>query len=290
MRRRRLSAFAIACLAALVVAVEPAAAQSVNRDLFDQLNTQLLYVALPLTLFVEIILVYAVVRFRDNPDPRPTIADPSLEITWTVATAVILLFVGFSAYTVLGSPYLSPTQNVAADPPAADSVPPDAVVIEAVGYQFAWEFRYRAANVTTRGELVVPTDRDVYVRLTSEDVIHSLFVPRWGVKQDAFPGKYTLIRTKVYEPGTYRAYCAELCGVGHSRMRANATAVSNATYRSWLDAHADQHGVTDVPVPENGSGTPPPEDVPDAPENASDVTGNESDGSGTETGGNESSA
>lgn len=286
MRRRRLPALAVACLAAMVVAVEPAAAQSVNRDLFDQLNTQLLYVALPLTLFVEIILVYAVFRFRDNPDPRPTIADPPLEITWTVATAVILLFVGFSAYTVLGSPYTSPTQNVAADPGEAEAVPPDAVVVEAVGYQFAWEFRYPDANVTTRGELVVPADRDVYVRLTSRDVIHSLFVPRWGIKQDALPGTWTLVRTEVYEPGTYRAYCAELCGVGHSRMRANATAVSNETYQSWLAAHADQHGVTDAPVPQNGSGTPAPEDVPDPPANASDVAGNGSDPSGSESDGN----
>ncbi|WP_255150873.1 cytochrome c oxidase subunit II [Halorarius halobius] len=253
MRRRRLGTLALAALAVVWLFAAPAAAQSVNRDLFEQLNTQLLYVALPLTVFVEVILVYAVVRFRGNPDPKPTIADPPLEITWTAATAVILLFVGFSAYTVLATPYMSPAGSAAAAVENPETAPDDAVVVDVVAYQFGWEARYPAANVSTQGELVVPTDREVYLRLRSQDVIHSLFVPDWGIKQDVFPGQTTLVRTRVYEPGSYRIYCAELCGVGHSRMRATATAVPDSTYREWLDDHRNETGVTDAPRPANAT-------------------------------------
>lgn len=257
MRRRRVFTLALATVFALAVFVGPAAAQSINRELFDELNTQLLYVGLPLAVFVEIILIYAVVKFRNNPDPKPTIADPPLEVTWTIATGVILLFVGFSSYAVLGSPYMSPVSDAQANTNQAESIPPDAVVVEAVSYQYAWEFHYPESNVTTRGKLVVPLNQDVYIRLTSQDVIHSLFIPDLGVKQDAFPGQHTLVQMNVFKPGVYQAYCAELCGAGHSRMRADAIAVSPQKYDSWLSTHANQSGVTETPTPANSTTATP---------------------------------
>ncbi|RBI58991.1 cytochrome c oxidase subunit II [halophilic archaeon] len=215
---------------AVVVVAEPAAAQSVNRQLIDQLNFQLLYVAIPLTLFVELILVYAVYRFRNNDDPLPTAEAPSLEITWTVATAIILLFVGVAAYSVLSNPYISPNQSGN----AAGDIPEDAVVVRGLAYQWDWQFSYPEQNVTDQEELVLPANRDVYVRMTSKDVIHSLYVPELGVKQDVFPGRTTAIHTRVFEPGTYRGYCAELCGVGHSEMRTTVRVLPPDDYRDWL--------------------------------------------------------
>ncbi|PSQ48968.1 cytochrome c oxidase subunit II, partial [Halobacteriales archaeon SW_12_67_38] len=85
----------------LMIAVEPAAAQSINRALIRNLNRQLLYVAAPLAILVETILFYAVWRYRDNNDPTPTKENRSLEITWTLATAIVLLFVGFASFNVL---------------------------------------------------------------------------------------------------------------------------------------------------------------------------------------------
>ena len=212
------------------VAVEPAAAQSVNSRLIDQLNFQLLYVAIPLALFVELILVYAVYRFRDNDDPLPTADDPSLEITWTVATAIILLFVGVAAYNVLGNPYISPDPEIA----AGEEVPEDAVVVRGLAYQWNWEFSYPEHGVTDQRELVLPANRDVYVRMTSKDVIHSLFVPDLGVKQDVFPGRTTVVHTRVFEPGVYQGFCTELCGAGHSRMRTTVRVLPQDEYRDWL--------------------------------------------------------
>ncbi|WP_121820785.1 cytochrome c oxidase subunit II [Halostella salina] len=237
-RFRRAALATLAAAGLLTLFVAPAAAQSVNRELIDDLNTQLLYVALPLTVFVEVILIYAVVRFRDNETPKPTIDSPPLEVTWTIATAIILLFVGVSAYVVLTSPYIS-TAN--------DEVGPTDERVHALGYQWGWQFTYPEANVTTQDLLVIPAERNVSVGVTSADVLHSLFVPELGVKQDAFPGKNTTIRTYATETGTYRAYCTEICGAGHSRMRADVVVVDNETYREWLAAHEGETGVTAAP-------------------------------------------
>ncbi|WP_276271847.1 cytochrome c oxidase subunit II [Haloarcula litorea] len=229
MRRSRWVSRLVLLAVGLCLFASPAAAQSVNRAAIDDLNEQLLYVALPLTLFVELTLVYAVYRFRNNDDPRPTVDDPALEITWTAATGAILVFVGVSAFFVLANPYISPA---AASP--ADGELGDETEIEVLGYQWGWEFHYPEANVTTQERLVLPRDRDVLFRLTSADVIHSLYVPKLGLKQDIFPGQETLARTRATRTGSYRLYCAELCGSGHSRMQATVVVLNQSEYDAWL--------------------------------------------------------
>lgn len=244
----------------LVVAVGPVAAQSVNRNLIGQLNRQLLYVALPLTLFVEVILVYAVVRFRDNDDPEPTAENPQLEITWTVATAIVLLFVGVSAFNVLTNPYISPSPDPSAAGADGARLGPgtqsdEGVRVRVLGYQWGWQFTYPGANVTTQGVLVVPRDENVTLRLRSAQVLHSFFVPELGVKQDTFPGYNTTIRTRVFQTGEYRGYCTEFCGEGHARMRARVVVVEPDVYRRWLASHADEREVTAAPTVGGGNAT-----------------------------------
>lgn len=249
-------ALGVACtlLAAPVVAHPGGGGGGTNRGLIDSLNEQLLYVAIPLTLFVLAILVYAVVRFRDNPDPRPTAEDPALEITWTIATAIILVFVGVSAYSVLASPYLSPEYDSAArveldsqSPAAADDA-----VVRVVATQYQWQFTYRDGNVTSRNELVVPAGENVTLAMTSGDVIHSFAVQELGIKQDVFPGTETYVRTSVDDRGTYLAQCLEFCGAGHSYMHATVTVVSPERYREWLAAHEGQRNVTSAPSTRTG--------------------------------------
>lgn len=232
----------------LVLLATPAAAQSPNRRLIDSLNEQLIYVALPLTLFVIAILVYAVVRFRDNDDPEPTAEDPSLEITWTVATAIILLFVGVSAYSVLAGPYMTSGFHLdgeGGDNPAA--IAEDEVVVEVVATQFHWQFTYPEADVTTRNELVIPVDEDVTLAMTSRDVIHSLAIQELGIKQDVFPGSKTYVRTTVDTTGVYQALCIEFCGARHSHMQANVTVVEDDEYEAWLEEHRGEDEVTEAP-------------------------------------------
>ena len=231
----------------LVVVTEPAAAQSVNRRLIDNLNAQLLAVAIPLALFVEVILIYTVYRYRNNDDPEPTAEDRQLEITWTIATAVILVFVGFAAFTVFQSPYIAPVAGQGqgqdqiergsndylqgAIEPANES----AIEVDVLAYRWGWEFAYEGTNVTTRDELVLPTDREVYLHVTSRAVIHSFYSPALGLKQDAFPTQYNTIRTRLTETGRYDFYCAEYCGSGHSQMGGEVVVKSPEEYQRWLD-------------------------------------------------------
>lgn len=235
-----------------------AVAQSANRDLIEGLEYQLLYVALPLSLFVLTILVYAAVKFHDNDDPKPTTEDPSLEITWTAATAIILLFVGLSGYTVLVSPYVSPAQPAefaADDEPIEDleDLPEtDDEELHVRGFQWGWEVTYPEANVTTRDQAVIPADEDVTMWLTADDVIHSLFIADLGAKQDAFPGEYTRLRTVAYETGEYTGQCTEFCGAGHSRMDMAVVVVEPDEYEAWLEENADSENAS-VPSISNDS-------------------------------------
>ncbi|WP_436343680.1 cytochrome c oxidase subunit II [Natronorubrum sp. FCH18a] len=255
---RRRSRLALAAFAGLLALSGSVAAQSENRELIDGLEHQLLYVALPLTLFVLVILVYAAVKFHDNDDPQPTAEDPALEITWTAATAVILLFVGLAGYSVLVSPYVSPSQpaDLTGDSEAADGefesledlpeTDDEEVVVR--GYQWEWEATYPEANVTTENEIVLPADEDVTIWLTADDVIHSLFVQDLGVKQDAFPGEFTRARTVAYETGQYDAVCAEFCGAGHSRMDADVVVVDREVYDEWLEDNEGERATAPEPA------------------------------------------
>ncbi|WP_410767371.1 cytochrome c oxidase subunit II [Haloferax sp. DFSO60] len=217
---------AIAVFVALLAT--PVAAQSVNRAAIDELNTQLLYVALPLTLFVELILVYAIYRFRDNDDPKPTADDPALEITWTTATAVILVFVGVSGYFVLTNPFLTPAAA------ASSGETGESLEIEVDAYQWGWEFTYPEGDFTTKNRLVIPENTNVTLVMSSSDVIHSLYVPGLGIKQDIFPGQPQVARTRATVPGEYDLYCAELCGSGHSRMGGTVVVMNQTAYDEWV--------------------------------------------------------
>jgi len=221
----------------LLVVVEPVAAQgadSVTERLISDLNMQLLAVAIPITLVVEGILVYTVWKYKDNEEPEPTKENRRLEITWTVATAVVLLFVGVATYGVMANPNVVATENT------ADEMDGDPVVVEVTAVQWFWQFEYPEQNVSTRGEMVIPTDRPILIKTTSSDVIHAFHAPELGLKQDALPGQWNYIRTEATEPGTYRLYCAEYCGAGHSQMLGNVTVMESEEYRSWLDDQSDR--------------------------------------------------
>ncbi|MFB6191972.1 MAG: cytochrome c oxidase subunit II [Haloarculaceae archaeon] len=273
MRIRRKALGSLAALAALlVVAVGPAAAQSsVNEALIRGLNENLLYVAIPLAVLVELILFYAVYRFKDADEAKPTQENRRLEITWTVATAIILLFVGFTAYQVLGVPLIGGVtaqtyENVDTQPLAtthhggqgANAPPvtePDAVQVEVVAQKYYWTYNYPhqtapnndsefVSRSSLQGQpLVIPADRPVYFHVTSLDWLHAFHVPGLALKQDAFPGKYNTIKTVALEPGSYQLYCAEYCGVGHSNMLGTVEVLPSAenpenpaegTYEHWI--------------------------------------------------------
>lgn len=224
-------------------------AQSVTERLVAQLNSQLLYLAIPIAVLVESILAYTIWRFHDNDEPIPTRENRQLEITWTVATALVLLFVGTASFSVLASPMVAAVPNFADDGAGPGETldepggaPEDAVEVSVTAEQWTFSFTYPDANVTTDEELVLPANRTVYLYVTAEDVVHSFHAPDLGLKQDAIPGQYNLIRTVPTERGAYRLYCAELCGRGHAEMRSTIRVVGGDEYDAWLDDRASADG------------------------------------------------
>ena len=138
-------------------------------------------------------------RFRDNDEPQPTEENRRLEITWTVATAIILVFVGVASYGVLADEAVTYTPDA--------EVEGEVVIVEAEAYQWGWEMTYpEEGQITTDGEVVIPADRPVRFDITSRDVIHGFAVPELGLKQDAFPQQVNSLQTVAYEEGTYQGY------------------------------------------------------------------------------------
>jgi cytochrome c oxidase subunit 2 len=114
------------------------------------------------------------------------------------------------------------------------TTPPEgATTVYTVGKQWMWQFDYPSGPASV-GRLYVPAGRPVRLLLTSRDVIHSLFVPAFRVKQDAVPGRYTECWFEAPLPGTFDIFCAEYCGTSHSTMRAEAVVLSAEDYERWL--------------------------------------------------------
>ncbi|ATB29790.1 cytochrome c oxidase subunit II [Melittangium boletus] len=111
--------------------------------------------------------------------------------------------------------------------------PTDAMDVYVVGKQWMWKFTH-AEGPNAVGVLRVPVGRPVRLLLTSQDVIHSFYVPAFRVKQDALPGAYTQAWFEVTRPGRYRVMCAEYCGLKHSEMWAEVVALSPEDYAAWL--------------------------------------------------------
>jgi len=251
MRGKRLVPVLVAAVGVLAAFVDPVAAssgyQSVTEELIRDLNSMMLAAALPITLLVEGILVYTVWKFRNADEAKPTKENRRLEITWTVATAVVLLFVGIGAYGVMGQQAVTATGQDAQAAMAEE----DSVTVDVEGVQWYWNYEYVDQNVTTTSgtaggdaaatdqPLVLPADTKVVIRTESADVIHAFHAPELGLKADAVPGQQNHIITDELDEGTYQLYCAEFCGVGHSEMLSDIEVVDRETYENYVEDPAN---------------------------------------------------
>jgi cytochrome c oxidase subunit II len=114
-----------------------------------------------------------------------------------------------------------------------------AVTIEIIGHQWWWEIQYEDAvasrRVVTANELHIPTMRPVVLKVTSRDVIHSLWIPNLQGKRDLIPGYTTALWLEADRPGTFRGQCAEFCGMQHAHMALTVVAEIDRDFEQWLD-------------------------------------------------------
>lgn len=209
---------------------------------FRTLYTVLLIASVPIFVLVETVILYSVWKFRMKPgeeekDGPPIHGNTRLEVVWTAVPAVLIIGLCTYAYTVLR---------------ANEKTHPGSMVVNITERQFAFEFSYpqRGGTQIVSPELYLPKGEPVLFHLRSLDVIHSFFVPEFSEKIDAVPGITTDLRVTPTRLGSYAAECTELCGAGHSLMRAPVNVVTPVAFRTWLSA---QKPNTAPPV-----GIPPP--------------------------------
>lgn len=131
--------------------------------------------------------------------------------------------------------------------------PHGAKELRVIGQKWQWSIDYPVEEVNVAGvgaEVVIPVDMPIKLIMSSQDVIHSFYIPNFRVKQDVVPGRYTTLWFKADKVGEYPILCAEYCGDLHSQMLARLKVVSPDDYAKWLDAQkaADQ----ELPLPELG--------------------------------------
>lgn len=212
-----------------------------------------LWFIVPITLLVLALLFWCAYKFRAsaNPEPSKTSHNTAIEVVWTVAPVIILLFLAVPSFQLLTAQY-SPE-----DPE---------LTVKATGFQWYWGYEYqtetpvsfdalilkndeRAAAgkedlavyprlLAVDNEVVVPVGKTVRLLVTAADVIHSWTIPAFGVKMDAIPGRINEAWFKADKEGLYYGQCSELCGKDHAYMPIAVRVVSDEQYNTWLTAAA----------------------------------------------------
>jgi cytochrome c oxidase subunit 2 len=173
---------------------------------------------------VMVMLFYALWKFKAKPgdesDGEPIHGNTRLEVAWTLIPTIIVLFGGGYSWAVLND-IEEPAENP--------------LTVQVFAQQFAWSFGYPGKDSAwSEGELHVPVDRQVHFKMHALDVIHSFWVPEWRIKKDAVPGITTTAIVTPDKPGTYQLVCTELCGFGHTTMRAQVVVEPPAEFRKWV--------------------------------------------------------
>ncbi len=202
----------------------------------DYLFYLILWITGIIFVIVEFLLLFFLFRYRHREGRRAlyTHGNNRVEVVWTIVPAVICVVIALLS------------RRSWAD--IKQMMPKDAMPIEITGEQFAWNIRYpgpdgklgTADDVVTLNQLHFPVGRPVVATLRSKDVIHSFFLPEFRVKQDAVPGMSTRIWFDAMRVGHWEIACAELCGLGHYRMKGFVTVESPEEYEKWLKEQAEQ--------------------------------------------------
>lgn len=174
---------------------------------------------------ITLVMIWFVIRYRrsKNQTPSDIRGNLLLEIVWVIVPTVIALTMfasGWKSYTGLRS------------------VPEGAIEISVIGQSFSWLFYY-PNDKETENEIVVPVNTPIKLNITSDDVIHSLFIPAFRVKVDAVKGIETYAWFLPEKEGEFFFQCTEFCGTGHADMTGVVRVVSQEEYDEWIEEEDD---------------------------------------------------
>ena len=238
---------------------------SINAPIYDELFKVLFTIGIILFVGITGLLIFSLIRFRRRSDQ---IGDGvaiegnlPLEIFWTAVPAIVVLFVGLYSYDIydrmggmvpLAHDHMGGMQEERiwggiSSGSVGSEIIPDVLPIEVTAMQFAFLFHYPDGDITA-GELHVPADRPVTLRMDSKDVIHAFWVPEFRLKQDIIPGQPTQLSFTATRPGRYPIVCAELCGPYHGGMRSTVVVDEADEWQTWFSNNAKPSPPTDTTV------------------------------------------
>jgi cytochrome c oxidase subunit 2 len=214
-----------------------------GKDRIDAFHDLLLIVITAITLFVLALLAYTCYRFAEkrNPVPSRRSHHTILEVLWTAVPVLILVIIAIPSFRLL---YYS---NV---------VPQTEMTLKVMGHQWYWSYEYPDqgnfgfdANIIQDADLkpgdirllstdnfvVLPTETNIRIQITSADVLHSWAMPSMGVKTDAVPGRLNETWINIEKPGDYYGQCSELCGNLHGFMPIAIRALPKAEFQAWVE-------------------------------------------------------
>jgi cytochrome c oxidase subunit II len=186
----------------------------------------ILIVSVPIFVFVQTYVLFAVWKFRMRPgeellDGPPIHGNTRLEVIWTAIPAIVLVSLCTYAYLVLTD---------------IEQAKANTMKVRVVGEQFAWTFYYpngKGGEVASP-QLYLPVNQPVEFTIQSKDVLHDFWVPAFRIKKDAVPGINTSYRVTTTRAGDFPIVCAELCGLGHAFMRSDAHVMPRGQFNQWL--------------------------------------------------------
>jgi cytochrome c oxidase subunit 2 len=230
--------------------------QEAHSPIMEQMTAfhdLLLWIIFAISIFVLALLLYVIVRFRENKNPVPSKVthNTSIEVLWTVVPVIILFVIGF---------YSLPLLYATDDTADAD------VTVKVIGRQWYWSYEYpdhgdftydafmvpeadlkpgQPRLLATDEDLVLPVGKKVRVLVTSSDVLHAFAMPSLGSKVDAVPGRTNETWFQINEPGMYYGQCSELCGAGHAFMPLAIRAVPEAEFNAWVTKAQARFGASE---------------------------------------------
>lgn len=213
----------------------PTAATEIARDV-NSLYTFLLWASFVSCAILIGGMIYFVFKYKrkSNNDKTAYITHNTfLEFLWSFIPLVIFLFVFAWGWIIYHD---------------MRKMPENALEIHVYGKQWAWTAEYK--NGVKATELVVPVNQPVKLIMTSEDVIHSFYVPSFRIKQDVVPGRYTALWFNADKLGEFHVFCTEFCGVSHSGMITKLKVVSKEDFDKWL---VEESEVGSLPLAQRGA-------------------------------------
>jgi cytochrome c oxidase subunit 2 len=189
----------------------------------------ILWIAVALLVLITVLMIYFVIRYHrtKNQTPKQIEGNTMLEIIWIVIPTILVL--GMFYYGWVGFKVMR-------------EIPEDAMVVKVEARMWAWSFEY--SNGKKSQILRIPIGKNIKLSMTSRDVVHSLYIPAFRVKEDLVPRQETFMWFVSNRIGTYDLFCAEYCGVGHSAMGSKVIVMPEKEFGEWYDTPEGEEWVS----------------------------------------------